>query len=170
MNDIKNKIAVAKVTMPHGIRGLVKLKLYADDPESFKSYSQYYLEDGSLIGITLKNTLKGQYLAHIKGVDDRNAAEALGKAEIYINESQLENVEDDEFYHRDLIGLLAFDGENNEIGKVLAVSNFGGGDLLEIKPNDQTASFFIPFKDEFVQNIDIQAGTLKLINHTDFIF
>ncbi|MAQ70631.1 MAG: 16S rRNA processing protein RimM [Alphaproteobacteria bacterium] len=165
-----NKIAIAKVTMPHGIKGLVKLKLYADDPESFKTYSQYYLEDGSPVEITLKNALKGQYLAYIAGIEDRNAAEALGKAEIYINESQLNSVEEDEFYHRDLIGLMAVDKDGTKIGTVLAVSNFGGGDLLEVKPNNNTASFFIPFKSEFVQDIDIQTGCLRLNNHTDFIF
>ena len=102
-------------------------------------------------------------VAHVAGVDDRNAAEALRGVELYVDRSRLPAADEGEFYYADLVGLRAEDAAGSVVGKVLAVHNFGAGDLLEIRLAEEPVTELIPFTDAFVPVVDVAAGRVVVV-------
>jgi len=138
------RIALAAVAGAHGIRGELRLKLFAESVESlarhqtvFVSGREYRLESAKEAGKTA--------IARLSGVSDRSAAEALRGSLIEVDRSALPPLEEGEFYHVDLIGLPCVDQQGEPLGAVVAVENFGAGDLLEIESPDGKRSL-VPFK------------------------
>ena len=149
---MSKRICIAKIATAHGIRGLVKLHVFADD-KSLVNGALYTDEAGdSTLNITLKNATSKHWLAEVEGVKDRNEAEALRGTLLYIDRDILPQADEGEFYVSDLIDLEAVDEDGASIGKVIAVENFGAGDLLEIKPAIGE-SFYLPFNDDTVPEI-----------------
>ena len=100
-------------------------------------------------------------IAAFKGVTDRNAAEALRGTRLYVDREKLPETEDEEtFYQADLVGLEAVTAEGRRLGRVVAVQNFGAGDLLEIAPEGRKSGEMLPFTKNFVPEIDLAAGRL----------
>ncbi|HHN67782.1 MAG TPA: 16S rRNA processing protein RimM, partial [Thermopetrobacter sp.] len=100
-------------------------------------------------------------IATLKGVDDRNAAEALKGRQLKLPRAKLpETAADDEFYIADLIGLTVEDTEGRPVGRVAAVHDFGAGDLLEIRPAGGGATFYLPFTRASVPEVDIAGRRL----------
>ena len=89
--------------------------------------------------------------------------EALKGTKLYVPHSRLPAREEDEWYHADLIGLAAVDGEGAAIGTVIAVHNFGAGDLLEIRPASGGATALMPFTRETVPEVDVEGGWLRVV-------
>lgn len=99
-------------------------------------------------------------LAEIEGIQDRNAAEALRGTELYTTRDKLPVIEDDDlFYYEDLIGMTVIDSDGVHIGSVLAVQNYGAGDLLEIAPIKGN-TFLLPFTKENVPDISEESITV----------
>jgi 16S rRNA processing protein RimM len=146
----ENPIQLAVVGAAHGIRGEVRIKTFTEDPLSIGDYGLLYDEQG-----------KGYEVVRFKGVNDRNAAEALNGTALYIDRSQLsdDDLEDDEFFQTDLIGLAAIDAEGKSYGVVSAVFDFGGGDLIELSEKGKRP-MLIPFTEAAVPEIDFEKGTL----------
>ena len=84
-------------------------------------------------------------MARFEGISDRSSAEALRGSLVEVDRSALPPLAEGEYYHADLIGLAAVDHEGNSVGSVVAVENYGAGDLLEIEAQDGKCSL-IPFK------------------------
>lgn len=146
------RLCIAKIATAHGIRGLVKLHVFADD-KALVNGALYTEETGDgTLNITLKNATSKHWLAEVEGVKDRNEAEALRGTLLYIDRDVLPQANDGEFYVSDLIDLEAIDGDGRTVGKIIAVENFGAGDLLEIKPAIGD-SFYLPFNDNTVPEI-----------------
>ena len=97
-----------------------------------------------------------------KGVDDRDAAEALRHVETLRSRERLGDAAEDEFFHADLIGLAAVTVTGVVLGTVTAIPNYGAGDLLEIAPPDGGASILLPFTKAVVPAVDIAAGTITV--------
>lgn len=114
---------LAVVTGAHGIGGEVKLKLFTDDLAAFKVFA-----GGAL---TLKS-LRGN-VARFEEVADRTAAERLRGTELTVPRSALPPLGEGEYYHADLIGLPAVSTTGEPLGHVVAVENFGAGDILEVE-------------------------------------
>ena len=147
-----SRLCVAKVATTHGVKGLVKLHVFVEDINLLKN-TIYKSETGNdKLGVTLKNATAKHWLAEIENITDRTQAEALRGTNLYIDKEHLPEIDDGEFYISDLIGLTAANKENKEIGKIIAVENFGAGDLLEIKPS-ASESFYLPFTDDTVPEI-----------------
>lgn len=143
------RICVAKIATAHGVKGLVKLHVFAEDIGLLNN-TLYTSETGdSEISMTLKNATAKHWLAEIKDVTDRTEAEKLRGTELYIDQEHLPEPEEGEFYFSDLIGLDCFDKDDQPIGKIIAVENFGAGDLLEIQATGQE-SFYLPFNDDTI--------------------
>lgn len=152
MTGAPERLCVAKIASAHGVKGLVKLHVFVENLDLLNG-SLFTDETGTeTLSITLKNATAQHWLAELEGVNDRDAAEALRGTNLYINKEDLPETDDGEFYVSDLIGLLVANKDNNEIGKVIAVENFGAGDLLEIKPENKE-SFYLPFTDDNVLEI-----------------
>lgn len=153
---------LATIGSPHGIRGEVRVKSFTADPTALASYGPLTAADGRVFEIERLRPAKGVVIAKFRGVDDRNAAEALNGVELSVERSALPPAEVGEYYHADLIGLEAVDAAGKPLGRVVAVQNFGAGDILEIAPPDGV-SLLIPFTNATVPDIDIAGGRLRIV-------
>ena len=158
------RICLGKIAGVHGVKGLVKILPFGEDPALLENGPLYTSEDGQTsLTLHLKNAIGKFILASVKGVETREQAEALGKCSLYVPRETLPEIEDDDgFYYEDLIGLKALDKDGNHIGKVIAVDDFGAGDLLDIQPLSGK-SFYVPFRPEYVLSTDLEAGTITII-------
>lgn len=155
------RICLAAVVGAHGVRGLVRLKPFTEEPESVAAYGPLTDESGrrSFV-LRLKGRVKDLLLAEIEGVADREAAQALRGTRLCVPRSALPPPEDSEaFYHADLIGLAAEDADGRPLGRVVAVQDFGAGDLLELEAPDGRR-FHLPFTRQVVPTVDLAGGWL----------
>jgi 16S rRNA processing protein RimM len=138
------RIALAAVAGAHGVRGELRLKLFTDSAENLKRYGTVFVGG---VERKLESVRPGPSgaVARIEGIADRSAAEALRGSLVEVERSALPPLEEGEYYHADLIGLPCVAREGREIGKVVAVENYGAGDLLEVEMSDGKHSL-IPFK------------------------
>ena len=138
------------ITAAHGIKGQVKIKSFTAQAADIAAYGPLLLDDGpEEVEILSLTPARGVFIATLKGVDDRNAAEALKGRKLKLPRAKLpETAADDEFYIADLIGLTVEDTEGRPVGQVAAVQNFGAGDLLEIRPAGGGPTFYLPFTRE----------------------
>lgn len=157
------RILLGQIVTAHGIRGEVLVRSFAADPADIASYGPLTDEGGTrrFVLRVVRVSDKG-VIARVDGVGDRTAAEALRGQELYIPRSKLPKAEASEFYHADLIGLAAIRPDGSRYGEVLAVHNFGAGDLLEIKLAAGKSSEFIPFTEANVPAIDLESGTVTI--------
>ena len=155
------RICVAQIGGAHGIRGEVKLKSFTADPLAVKHYGVLESEDGAAsFEIEALRPAKGYLVARLRGVRDRNAAEQLTNLRLFVPRERLPPPAADEFYHADLIGLAAVTTAGVEVGTVVAVHNFGAGDILELRPPAGGMTIMLPFTDAFVPRIDIAGGRI----------
>lgn len=151
-------VLMAAVIGAHGLSGEVKLKSFAREEGSLRAYGPLHDEAGRVFTVSaLREGGKGEVIARLREVGDRNQAEALRGVKLYVARAQLPPTEGDEYYHSDLIGLAAFDGAGRQIGRISAVHNFGAGDVLEIKGHGGT-EVLIAFTRENVPSVDVRAG------------
>ena len=138
------RIALAAVAGAHGVRGELRLKLFTDSVDNLKRYGTIHVAgvERKLEGVRSGPT---GAVARVEGIADRSAAEALRGSLIEVDRSALPPLEEGEYYHADLIGLACADREGRELGRVVAVENYGAGDLLEVRTVDGKSSL-IPFK------------------------
>jgi len=153
------RILLGRISGAHGIRGEVVIHAYTVTPESIGAYGPVFDKAGtrSFEIASARATPKG-VVARLKGVGDRTAAEALKGVELYVNRDRLPAAAEGEFYHADLIGLAAVAPEGMQIGEIVAVQNFGAGDLLEIRLAASGKIELVPFTEAVVPEIDIAAG------------
>jgi len=158
----KNPIQMAVIGAAHGIRGELRVKTFTGDPLALGDYGPLYAKDGrafEVIDIRPANTV---VVVRFKGVNDRNAAEALAGTELFIDRAALpEEGEDDEFYHADLVGLTVQDETGEAIGKVSAIHNFGAGDILEVTVGGRKG-VLIPFSRSAVPEVSISGGFVRI--------
>jgi 16S rRNA processing protein RimM len=138
------RIALAAVAGAHGIKGELRLKLFSDSAESLSRHAKLYVGGAERRLLSIRDSGKTA-VARLEGVDDRSAAEALRGSLVEIDRSALPPLEEGEYYHADLIGLPAEDGEGRPVGIVAAVENYGAGDLLELELAGGKRSL-IPFR------------------------
>ena len=159
-DETHNLIFVAQVGAAHGVRGEVKVTTFTADPMALANYKTLMRQDGSpALTIASARPTKGGIVARLKGVDDRNAAEARRGLKLYISRESLPPTDEDEFYLADLIGLAVETAAGELLGKVKTVQDFGAGDLLEIQPK-AGASWWLPFTREAVPEVRIAEGRL----------
>jgi 16S rRNA processing protein RimM len=137
------KVALAAVAGAHGIKGEVRLKLFSQSVESLSRHKKLFVGGAELRLLSVRDGKMA--VARFEGVSDRGAAEALRGSLVEIERDAMPALEEGEYYYADLIGLSAVDRDRNAVGSVVAVENFGAGDLLEIETNDGKRSL-IPFK------------------------
>ncbi len=158
-------VPIAIITSVHGIKGAVKVKAYTEDPYSLKQYSPLYTKDcNNSYDINILSVNKDNLIISIKDITDRNMAEKLKGVELYTKRSNLPKIEENEFYYADLVGLVVKSAkDDNIIGKILAIHNFGAGDILEIGLEKQKDSQLLPFNDNTVPEINITKGYISII-------
>ena len=164
-NNSSARVAVGVFGAPHGVRGEIKIKSYTGDPLAIAAYTPLTDQNGQRRFVLKKaRSLKDDLLiVTVEGVTDRDAAARLTNLELYALREHMPEAEEDEFYHADLIGLKAVDEDNTEMGVVLALHNFGAGDIIEIKPKTGGPSLMLPFTKKIVPSIDLEKGSLTLV-------
>jgi len=129
----KTHICIGVIKSAHGVKGEVKLKSFTDNPIDIFALSFLCDEKGKQYTIVRKGTQKELFIATIDGVSDRNQAEELKHTQLYTLREDLPELETDEFYTDDLIGLPVVLENGEKFGKVISVDNFGASDLLKIE-------------------------------------
>ncbi len=158
-----DRICVAQIGAPHGVRGEVRLWTFTAEPMAITQYGPLETEDGKRsFEIDTARQAKDHLVARLRGVEDRDAAERLTNIKLFVPRARLPEADDGEFYHTDLIGLRAEDENGNAIGAVIAVHNFGAGDILEIQPPSGGA-MMLPFTETAVPEVDIKGGRLVVV-------
>jgi len=160
-----NRILMGQIGAAHGIKGDVRITPYTEDPEAIGSYGPLETDrPGLTVTITDVRVSKNVVIARLKGIADRNAAEALNGVGLYIDRDRLPETEDeDDFYHADLLGLEARLDNGTVIGTVVALPNYGAGDLIEVRDPMSGDTFLYPFTKAVVPDIRIDEGYLTII-------
>jgi 16S rRNA processing protein RimM len=156
------QICIARIGAPHGVRGAVKLWTFTEDPLAVKAYGPLVTKDGTRqFEVTHAREAKGHLVATLKGVTSRDEAERLNGIELYIAREKLPATGEDEYYHADLIGLAAVTPANEPLGRVIAIHNFGAGDIIEIAP-PRGATMLLPFTNAVVPSVDLAGGRVVI--------
>lgn len=148
----ERRIALAAIAGAHGVKGEMRLKLFSDSVESLSRHEKLYVRGVERRLMAIRESGKAA-VAQFEGITDRSAAETLRGSLVEADRSALPPLEEGEYYHADLIGLTAIDGQGNAVGKVVAVENYGAGDLLEIEDESGKRSL-IPFKEGVADLVD----------------
>jgi 16S rRNA processing protein RimM len=153
-------ILLAAIIGAQGLKGAVKVKLFTETPESLSRYGVLKDKHGKRFEVTAIRPVKdGEAVISFLGIEDRDQAEALKGTELFIERHQLPDAGEEEFYHADLIGLMAQDSEGRSLGKVAAIHNYGASDVIEIARPDGD-SVLLAFRRETVPVIDIAGGRI----------
>jgi 16S rRNA processing protein RimM len=159
---VTGQVCVARIGSAHGVRGAVKLFTFTDDPLAVRRYGVLSSKDGACrFKVTHARKAKGHLIATLTGVTTRRDAERLNGLELYIPRQRLPAPDKDEYYHADLIGLAAVTTLNYSLGRVVAIHNFGAGDILEIAPT-KGATMLLPFSNAVVPMVDIAGGRMVI--------
>src|SRR4030088_47965 len=152
------QICVARIGAAHGVRGAVKLWTFTEDPFAVKAYGPLLTKDGTRsFEVATAREAKGHLVATLKGIATREDAERLNGVELYVAREKLPATDENEYYHADLIGLTAVDAANEPLGRVIAIHNFGAGDIIEIAPA-HGATMLLPFTNAVVPSVDLAGG------------
>jgi 16S rRNA processing protein RimM len=167
MSDDRTKrpVTLAVVTGAHGVTGEVRLKLFGEGVAALKRYRAF--NDGGLTPKSIRDDNKGGAIARFAEVTDRNAAEALRGTELSVARADMPPLAMGEYYHADLIGLSVVTDAGDAIGAVVAVENFGAGDVLEIERppanGAKPSRFMVPMTPEAVHGWDETTVTVASV-------
>jgi 16S rRNA processing protein RimM len=161
---MSSKLLMGRIGAAHGIKGEVRLQSFAQMPMDIVGYGPLETNrPGLTVAIeTARDAGNGMLVVRLKGVPDRTAAEKLNGVELYIDRDRLPQADDDDFYHADLVGLEARLTSGASIGKVIAVPNFGAGDILEIRNPQSGDTYFYPFSKAVVPAVNVAEGFLVI--------
>jgi 16S rRNA processing protein RimM len=151
---VQDRVLLGIVAAPHGVRGLVRIRSFTEDPMAVAGYGPLSDETGKKrFTVEALSASRGAVLARIDGVADRNAAEALRGVKLYVERERLPATGDKEWYEADLVGLQAVDRTGRDWGKVVGFHDFGAGSVMEV-----SGGAMLPFTDEAVPEIDVAGG------------
>lgn len=166
MADEKTQLRVGRLVKAHGLKGALKLELYTDDPEGrFAPGSTFTLQvpesspwHGKPLTVREFRWMNSHPVAFFQGVDDRDAAEALVRAILWIDQPiDAPFGDDDAWYDHQLVG-LAVVRDGDVIGRVARVDHLPAHDLLVVTPNGTDDEVLVPFVSQIVPEVDIDAG------------
>ncbi|WP_373290321.1 ribosome maturation factor RimM [Neoroseomonas lacus] len=149
---------VGEIGRPHGVRGLVRLRAFTEDPAAIAVYSPLTDETGAKRFVV---TLKGGDIAAIEGVADRDAAQRLTGTRLYVERDRLPPPEDDEFYLTDLIGLAAVTEGGETLGTIRAVEDHGAGAFIIVAGVGR--EHLLPFTHAVVPVVDVAGGRVTVV-------
>lgn len=157
------QICVARIGAPHGVRGAVRLWAFTEDPLALEDYGALTTQDGARsFEISSLRAAKDHLVATLDGVNDREGAVKLNGVELYVARDALPPSGDGEYYHADLIGLAAINAAGEALGRIVAMHNFGAGDIIEIAP-PQGPTLLLPFTDAVVPTVDLAHGHVVIV-------
>ena len=154
-----SSVLIGQIVNVHGIKGEVKIYPYTDDIDALcKRLKNVYLDENMNKKYKVSCRIqKNMILAKIEGVNTVEDAEKLRKVNVYISDEDLDELEDDSYYIKDLIGLDVIDINADEvIGTLEYVFNTGANDIYEVKRNDGS-KVYLPAIKQVIKKVDIQS-------------
>jgi 16S rRNA processing protein RimM len=140
----------------------VKLWTFTEDPFAVEAYGPLASKDGARhFEVASAREARDHLVVTFKGITTRDEAERLNGIELYVPREKLPATEEDEYYHADLIGLAAVTTADERLGRVVAIHNFGAGDIIEIAPESGT-TILLPFSNAVVPTVDIAGGRVVI--------
>ncbi len=166
-------VLVGEFGRAHGLKGEVRLKSHTGDPEAIAGYRPLVATNGKTYSLKSVRPAPGGapdlLIAVVDGVTTREASEALNRVQLYVERDRLPPPdEEDEFLLADLIGLSVQSEAGEIIGTIVAVPNYGGGDLLEVAPAIKGPTALLPFTKAFVPTVDIAGKRVIAVLPDDF--
>jgi 16S rRNA processing protein RimM len=162
-------LAVAAIAGPHGVRGQFKVKLFAESPDALVNYGSLHIDDGRALKLAIKSVnAKGLVVVSADGINSREAAEKLRGMLLSTLRVNLPDPADDELYHADILGAAAVHVDGTTLGIVVALYNFGAGEIVEVKPVSGP-SLMLPFEGESVVSVDVANGRVVLAPPAGFL-
>lgn len=161
-------ITLAAITGAHGVTGEVRLKLFGEGVAALSAHRAF--NHGALTLTKVRDDGKGGAIARFAEIADRTAAEKLRGTALTVPRSALPPLGEGEYYHADLIGLAAVSDAGEPLGTVVAVENFGAGDVIEIErpPSEESKAgkrFMVPMRAEAVPEWDAE----RLVVSAEFV-
>jgi 16S rRNA processing protein RimM len=154
--DRTARICLGVIVGAKGLRGEVRIKSFTEDPHDVGAYGPVTTDDGRTFKVTVVGAAQGVVIAKLAGVADRNGAEALKGVQLYVERSALPAPDEGAFYHADLIGAVVRLTSGDVLGKVSALHNFGGGDMMEV--GEGRGSVLIPLAPDVIAELDVKGG------------
>jgi 16S rRNA processing protein RimM len=163
-----NLVLMGRFGAPHGVRGEMRLQSFTDEPLAIASYGPLFDKSGARRFVLESAREQGREMlvVSVAGVSDRDAAQRLTGVELYLPRESLPAPEEDEFYLADLIGLNVEDEAGAALGEVIALRNFGAGDILEVLPRDGGESQFYPFTKTLAPIVDVAGGRIVVVTES----
>ena len=153
---------------PHGIKGEVKVKSFTEIPENLLLYEEFFLGlETKPIKLRLVRKIKQNLLCVVEDIKTRNEAEKLKNLIIYVKRENLPILNDDEFYHRDLLNFDVYNLERHDLGFVTSFNDFGGGLLIEVEKNKKR--FYLPIGKPFLKDINYRDKEVILNIDSSFL-
>ena len=162
MGTPRDQVLVGVIVGAHGIKGEVKLKSFTSEPLSIGRYGPLQSLSGQSFEITKLKAVKDDFIASLKSVGDRNEAEALKGVELFVAREKLPKLKNNETYAHDLMGLDVVLEDGSKLGKLVAMPNYGAGNLLEVAVNGSAETILIPFTNAFVPQNDFTNGKITV--------
>ena len=159
MAECDKCLCVAVITGAHGLGGALKVKTFTSEPEGLGNFAALRDDAGQAVSLRIERIQKGVVIARIEGVGDRTGAELWKGRRLYVARDALPGLASEEFYHADLLGLRVEDVDGTDLGRVVAIHDYGAGDLLDIETDDGK-SLVLPFTKAIVPVIDLAAGRI----------
>lgn len=155
------RVLIGHVLKPHGVRGLVRIESYMSEPEAIASLQALEDEAGRPVRLSLEGVVRGALIVRIEGAATRNDAEALVGRALYVPRAALPDPGADALYEADLVGFTVREDKTTR-GNVVQVADFGAGPLLEVEPVGGGDSVYVPFSDDVVKDIDLEARAVTV--------
>jgi len=157
---MSSRIPVGRIAGAHGVRGQVKVQSFTENPATIGALGPLSDEGGTRRFVVIPTgTAKDGLIARIEGISDRDAAEGLRGVVLHVERDRLPGTGEEEYYQADLIGLRAERLDGADLGSVVAVHDFGAGDVLEIKGTDGRTEM-LPFTRTVIPTVDVAGGRI----------
>lgn len=156
------KLPIGAIVGPQGIRGHFKVKPFTVVPNSLSAYGPVTTDNGQQLILQIVSVnAKGLAIVRAKGVDTRDAAEALRGITLYVVRESLPETNDGEFYHVDLLGMVVKGQDGAPLGSLVAIHDFGAGEIAELAPR-KGSTIMVPFSGDRLIAVDMAAKELCL--------
>ncbi|MEM0900756.1 MAG: ribosome maturation factor RimM [Pseudomonadota bacterium] len=158
-------VLMGKIGAPHGVRGDLRVKAFTDDPLAIGDYGPLQDAEGNPFDVLRVQPAKTVVVVRFKQVTSRAKAEALNGTELFVERSRLPDgeLDEDEFFITDLIGMACVSSKNERLGDVSAVENFGAGDIIEIKFDETGKRELFAFDVQTFPDIDVENRNLVFV-------
>ena len=160
------KVVIGQVKAAHGLKGQFKIQTYTEEPNNFFTYGEVYIGDQDK-GVTLNKhkSIPNGFLVSCDSIKSRTEVDKIIKNYIYIFSDQLPKINDKEnIYYHNLMDLSVIDESDNNIGKVVSISNYGSNDIIEIDLKQKKEKILIPFNKNCIDIVDIENNLIKVKN------